>query len=371
MNEPIHLHVVDPVKRRVYPALLEHTKTGYRLQPTEFIDPAQDSKMYLSPGWIDLHAHVYDGVTSLSVPADSIGLKTGVHLVADAGSAGEATFPGFRDYVAPRFRTETRAWLNISSIGLVHLREVADLSLINVDRTVKTVMENRDFICGIKVRSSGAIVGEMNLQPLQLALLAAREVSLPVMVHIGEAPPIIDDVLDLLREGDVVTHCYHGKIGHPWHQDGTPRKALQRALDRGVKLDVGHGAASFSFDIGLKAIAAGVHPYTISTDAHIRNVYGPVYDLPTTMTKLLDCGMSLMDVITAVTASPAEVLGLEYWCSLKDTVERATLFRLDNGGNDTRIYKDSTGAIRKPDQTITPAAFISKGILTYLEAINW
>ncbi|TVY00302.1 amidohydrolase/deacetylase family metallohydrolase [Paenibacillus cremeus] len=368
MNEQIYLHVVDPVKRSLYPAVMKHTSAGFKLEPIERMDPLLDSKMFLSPGWIDLHAHVYDGVTSLSVPADSIGLQTGVHLVADAGSAGEATLPGFRDYVAPRFRTETRAWLNISSIGLVHLREVADLSLINVDRTVKTVMENRNFICGIKVRSSGAIIGEMGLQPLQLALLAAREVSLPVMVHIGEAPPIIDDVLDLLGEGDVVTHCYHGKIGHPWHQDGTPRKALQKALDRGVKLDVGHGAASFSFDIGQKAIAAGVHPYTISTDAHIRNVNGPVYDLPTTMTKLMDCGMPLTDVIAAVTASPAEVLRLENWCSLGDTVERATLFRLNDGTNGTRIYKDATGAIRKPEQTIAPTAFISKGILTYLES---
>jgi dihydroorotase len=332
----------------------------------ESLDPKLDSGLYLSPGWIDLHAHVYDGVASLSVPADAIGLNTGVHLLADAGSSGEATLPGLRDYVAPRFRAEVRAWLNISSVGLVHLREVSDLSLINVDKTVKAALDNRPFVCGIKVRSSGAIVGELGLQPLQLAVLAAREAALPLMVHIGEAPPLIDDILDLLGEGDVVTHCYHGKIGRPWLPDGKPRPSLQRALERGVKLDVGHGAASFSFDVCRKALAAGVPPHTISTDAHIRNVNGPVYDLPTTMTKLWESGMPLADVIAAVTAAPAQILRLGGWCRLGETVERATLFRLENAAGGQRKYRDASGQERMPSQEIVPVAVVSGGAFTYV-----
>jgi len=359
MNEKLFLHVLNPTNGNAYPAVIDQTEAGIRLLRESF-DPALDSKLFLSPGWIDLHAHVYDGATSLSVTADAIGLQTGVHLLADAGSAGEATLPGFRRYVAPSFQTEIRAWLNISSIGLVHLREVADLSLINIEKTVKAALENQPFVCGIKVRSSGAIVGDLGLQPLQLAVLAAREAGLPLMVHIGEAPPLIDDVLDLLDEGDVVTHCYHGKIGNPWMVDGRPKLSLQRALDRGVKLDVGHGAASFSYDVCQKALAAGFPPHTISTDAHIRNVNGPVYDLPTTMTKLLNCGMPLMDVIAAVTSAPAHILRLNNWCDIGEIVKRATLFRIDEASEGSRTYRDATGQERKPSQVIKPVAIISE-----------
>src|SRR6185437_13411211 len=98
---------------------------------------------------------------------------------------------------------------------------------------------------------------EMGLLPLQLGRLVARTAGLPLLVHIGEAPPLIEDVLDLLDAGDVITHCFHGKVGGPWQPDGRPVPALARALDRGVLLDVGHGAASFSFAVAERAIAAG------------------------------------------------------------------------------------------------------------------
>jgi dihydroorotase len=359
MNDSMLVQVIDPVQKTTYRAFLQKTAEGHRLERSPEADRLPAPDVYLSPGWIDLHAHVYDGVASLSVPADDVGLNTGVHLVVDAGSAGEATLPGFRKYVAPHFRTEIKAWLNISSIGLVHLREVADLSLINVERTVQAVLDNAPFVCGVKVRSSGAIVGVMGVQPLQLAKLAAREAKVPLMVHIGEGPPLIDEVLDLLDEGDVITHCFHGKIGHPWQADGLPGPALERALARGVRLDVGHGAASFSFDICRKALAAGYPPFSISTDVHIRNIAGPVYDLPTTMTKFLSCGMALSDIIAAVTAAPADVLCLKQWCRLDGVLEHATLFTIANGPAQGRMYRDAKGQEIFPDQAIVPTAVIT------------
>jgi dihydroorotase len=110
---------------------------------------------------------------------------------------------------------------------------------------------------------------------------------LPLMVHIGEPPPHVEDILDLLDAGDVITHCFHGKASHPWELSGEPIPALKRALDRGVLIDVGHGAGSFSFEVAKKAISAGNLPFSISTDAHALNLHGPVYDLPTTMTKMM------------------------------------------------------------------------------------
>jgi dihydroorotase len=351
--------VIDPLHASVYTAALIETEEGYRLDRNVVAElGGKEPELLLSPGWIDLHAHVYDGVAPISIIPDDVGLNTGVHLLADAGSAGEATIRGLYKYVAPQYETDIRSWLNISSIGLVHLREGSDLSYINVERTVQAVLDHRPFVCGVKVRSSGMIVGTMGLQPLQLALLAAKEAGVPLMVHIGEAPPLIEDVLDLLREGDVITHCYHGKLGHPWEADGKAGPALERALARGVLLDVGHGAASFNFGVFERAFANGYLPYSISTDVHTGNINGPVYDLPTTMSKFLSCGMELEKVVAAVTLAPATVLRLADRMNLDGVLHSATLFQLSDQPIPNRLFQDSNGNDRIPQQTVIPTAVI-------------
>jgi dihydroorotase len=320
--------------------------------------------LYLSPGWVDLHTHVYDGFTELGVPADDVGLSNGVHVVADAGSAGEATIDGFARYLVPSARTRLRAWLNIGSHGLVHLREVSDLAWIDVDRTLAAIARHRGLICGVKVRSSGDIVGSMGLQPLELARLVAREAGLPLMVHIGEAPPLIDDVLDRLRQGDVVTHCFHGKVGTPWQPDGSPSGSLRRALERGVRLDVGHGRASFSFQVAERAIAAGWLPGSISTDLHVRNIGGPVQSLATTMTKLLGLGMGLSHVIAAVTTHPRRVLACEEpWLGERGLIRHATLFQVVEGPAGRHAYTDAHGVAREFGRRVIPRAAIVNGEL--------
>lgn len=324
--------------------------------------------MYLSPGWVDLHAHVYDGVTQISVRPDRVGLDQGVHLLADAGSAGQATVRGLIDYVIPTARTTVKAWLNIGSHGLVHLREVSDISYLDVDATLAAISSASDILCGIKVRSSGAIVGALGLQPLRLARLAAREAALPLLVHVGEAPPDISEVLDLLDDGDVVTHCYHGKTGNPWRRDGSPTPALQRALDRGVLLDVGHGAASFDIDVARAAVAGGYPPHSISTDIHVRNIAGPVYSLAAVMTKMLDCGLPLRDVISSVTSRPRRTLRANDAWIETGMIRHATLFRLDSEAPPGRRYVDSGGKVSEPDQHLVPVATIVDGTLRYCGA---
>ncbi|MEV5500598.1 hypothetical protein AB0M50_34895 [Nonomuraea fuscirosea] len=325
----------------------------------------QAGELWAGPGWVDLHAHVYDAMTEISLPPDRVGLDAGVHVLADAGSAGQATIDGLVRYVLPTARTRMRAWLNIGSHGLVHLRETADPSFIDVDATLAAIERHRDVVCGVKVRSSGAIVGAMGLQPLQLGRLVAREAGLPLLVHVGEAPPLIGDVLDLLEAGDVVTHCYHGKTGTPWTSGGAPAPALARALDRGVLLDVGHGAASFSFEVAARALAAGFPPHTISTDIHVRNIGGPVHDLATTITKLLACGMPLEDAIDAVTTRPRDILRMpEPWLAADGTIHHATLFRVTTTAPEHRVYRDAKGDTLTPKQHVIPVATIRNGTLT-------
>ena len=318
--------------------------------------------LYIGPGWADMHTHVYDGVTQISVAPDRAGVDVGVHVVGDAGSAGEGTVRGLIEYVLPTCRTEVRIWLNIGSHGLVHLRETSAPEFMNVDATLAAVREHRAAICGIKVRSSGLVVGSMGLTPLELGHRVARETGLPLMVHIGEAPPSIDDVLDRLDGGDVITHCFHGKPGYPWSPDGTPTPALARALDRGVLLDVGHGAASFDLGVAGRAIAAGFFPHSISTDIHVRNINGPVHSLAAVMTKMLALGMPLPEIVRAVTVTPRSIMGADRpWLADDGSVRHATLFRLTGASRDGDAYSDAAGHTIAPRQRIEPVAIIVDG----------
>lgn len=359
LDEP--MRVVDPDGRSRTAVLRKGS--GGAVQLADVADPPGD--LVIGPGWVDLHVHAYDGMTSLSLPPDDIGLRSGVHVLADAGSAGQATLDGLVRYVMPAARVRMRAWLNIGSHGLVDMRETAHASLMDVDATLAAIARHPDVVCGVKVRSSGAIVGGMGLQPLQLGRLVAREAGLPLLVHIGEAPPLVDDVLDLLDDGDVVTHCFHGKTGTPWCPDGRPSPALARALDRGVLLDVGHGAMGFRFPVAEAAVAAGFAPHTVSTDLHVRNVRGPVHDMPTTLTKLLACGMPLADVVAAVTTSPRRILRMpEPWLGDDGSVRHATVFRL--AATADRTYRDAAGEERVPVRHIVPVATVVDGVLTPL-----
>lgn len=325
-------------------------------------DRPDDADYYVSPGWVDMHSHIYDGMTQIGVHPDHVGLDQGVHLLADAGSAGEATVRGLIDYIMPNTTTDVRLWLNIGSHGLVHLREVADPSYIDVDATLAAIERHRDVICGVKVRSSGLIVGAMGLQPLELAKLVAREARLPLMVHVGEAPPLIDDVLDRLDAGDVVTHCFHGKTGTPWGPDGKPSRGMADALTRGVFLDVGHGAASFDMGVARRAIAAGYRPHTLGSDIHVRNIDGPVFDLATVMTKLLDAGLTLQEVVAGVTDTARERIGAEdEWLGPDGLVRHATVFQVTDQPAAGRVYRDASGHTWHPARHIVAVGTVRDG----------
>ena len=124
------------------------------------------------------------------------------------------------------------------------------------------------------------------------------------MVHVGEPPPLFDDVLGLLTDGDIVTHCFNGKAGGSILEDEDLYRLAEQAAERGIVLDVGHGGASFSFDVAKAALARGLPPKTISTDLHNRSIDGSVWDMATTMSKLLSLGMKMEDVVTASTTAP-------------------------------------------------------------------
>ncbi|TKB11412.1 MAG: amidohydrolase/deacetylase family metallohydrolase [Mesorhizobium sp.] len=268
---------------------------------------------FLSPGWTDLHVHVWYGGTDISLRPEQCGATRGVTTMVDAGSAGEANFHGFREFIIEPARENVYAFLNIGSIGLVacnRVSELIDMRSIDFDRTIATVEANRDVIVGLKVRASHVITGAWDLTPVRLAKKLGRILKLPIMVHVGEPPPLYDDVLGLLSEGDIVTHCFNGKAGGSIIEDDDLYRLAEQAAARGIVLDVGHGGASFSFDVAKAALERGLPPATISTDLHNRSLDGSVWDMATTMSKLLSLGMKFEDVVAASTTSPRRAIRL-------------------------------------------------------------
>ncbi len=267
--------------------------------------------MIASPGWIDLHVHAYEGaVMSGGVHADrDAGVATGVTTVIDAGSAGAGTWQGFKEYVAETSTTRVLAFMNISLMPARGPRH-GDWQNFSQGKTIALAeQEAESGLClGIKVLASQNHCGNLGITPMKLARQASRLSGTGLMVHLGEAPPIIEDVLSLMDDGDILTHCFKGTAGNILGRDKKPLPETWEAIERGVKFDIGHGSASFSFETARYAMDAGVPLHAISTDLHGGNVNGPVFDMATTMTKFLHLGLSLPEVIRLSTQSPAELI---------------------------------------------------------------
>ena len=267
----------------------------------------------VSPGFIDMHAHVYTGVCPLTVPADPIASRTGVTTIVSAGDAGAYSITGLRHLIADRSHTRILAFINISIVGLITwpYGELVDIRYADVGLAGDAIERNRDLIVGIKVRETAPdVVGDNGLEPLRRAIQVGEATGLPVMCHIGNTPTVLTEVLDLLRPGDILTHCFTGSANN-LVVEGALINGAHRARERGVIFDIGHGYGSFDFSIADVAAKEGLYPDTISTDLHSLSAAGSAKDLPTTMSKLLGLGMPLSDVVAAVTSRPAQVIGRE------------------------------------------------------------
>lgn len=276
--------------------------------------------LYVLPGLIDLHVHVFSGVSHYGIDVDPTCLARGVTTVLDAGSSGALTFPGFRKFIIDASQTRLYALLNISAMGMVSgsetippLGELEDLRYSNVETAVRMIEENRDRILGVKVRLSNFLAadGKNELQALLRAREAAEAVRLPLMVHSPLSSIPTERILDELRPGDILTHCVHGHgAGGIMSDDLKVLPAVRKKVEQGLRLDVGHGRGSFTFRVARATLEQGVVPGTISSDLHTYNLHGPVFDLVTTMDKFLHIGMELYEVVRRVTSTPAEVLDM-------------------------------------------------------------
>lgn len=267
---------------------------------------------YAAPGLVDLHTHIFRGNSFWGIDHRRVSWRSGVTTWVDAGSSGAYNARGFRELVsADTPFGSVLAWLNISGIGLVgETFESTHIEHCDVEAAAQILAENRDFYIGLKVRIDHNTVGSNGLEPLRRGIQVADQLDVPLMVHIGVGPPSLDEVVESMRPGDVLTHCYTSTDMSPVDQNGAVRPSVREAVERGVRLDVGHGAGGFSFRTAEVMLAAGLTPTAISSDLHQLSAHGPMVGLITCMNKMLCLGMSLSDVVRAATSAPAELVGV-------------------------------------------------------------
>jgi dihydroorotase len=265
------------------------------------------------PGLVDFHAHVLPG-GGLGLSGDELVPFTGTTTYVSAGDAGVGSFAAFKHFTLAQSRTRILAFLHISSIGLsgFPVGEMLNIDHARVDAAAKMLAENPEVLLGIKVRESLDVVGNNGLEPLKRAIAAAERSGVEgarVMCHIGNAPGNLADLLDLLRPGDVLTHAYSG-AGNNTVVDGKVLPAALAAKRRGVLIDVGHGGGSFDYTVAEAALQQGFGPDIISSDIHAVSVNTPGKPfLPWVMSKFLNLGLSLDEVVRLATAAPAHAIG--------------------------------------------------------------
>lgn len=316
---------------------------------------------YISAGWIDDHVHCFEKMNLYYDYPDEVGVKNGVTTVIDAGSTGASNIDDFYP-LAQKAKTNVYALLNISKEGIIAQDELADLSKVQDDLVQKKLAEYPDFIVGIKARMSRTVVGDNGITPLERAKkIQAENNQIPLMVHIGSAPPELEEVLSRLEKGDVLTHCFNGKSNGILDQKSDKIKDFARqAYERGVVFDIGHGTDSYNFHVAETALHEGMKAYSISTDSYIRNrLNGPVYSMATTLEKLRIIGYSWEEIINKVTTAPAENFRLTTKGQIKTGYDAD--FTIFTFGHDEKQLTDSNGNTRVTSEQIIPVKTIIGG----------
>jgi len=274
----------------------------------------------VTPGLIDLHAHTFPYGSAIGIPADELVPHQCTTTVVSAGDAGANNIAAFRRLAMAQARTRQFAFVHIGVVGLAGfpVPELFNIEYAQVDTCARAVAENADFVLGVKVRMSENVIARNGTEPLKRALQACEMSGVPakVMCHIGGVADrtLMSQILDLLRPGDILTHCFSGAPniagdGTNIVQDGKLLPAALAAKRRGVIFDIGHGGGSFDYTIAEAAIAQGCPPDTISSDIHVfsGNTPGMPY-LPWVMSKLIGLGFSLPEVVAMATTAPARVI---------------------------------------------------------------
>lgn len=314
---------------------------------------------FVSPGFIDIHTHVYTRV-SIGVPADHIGVMKGVTTIVDAGSAGPENMEDFVNRVISNSKTRVFSAMHYAKTGLLNMPEADEESKYDLDLAAEVYKQYADHIVAIKARASSSCTGQLGIKSIKAGKQLSAALGLPLYVHIGNMPPTVEDVLSVLEKGDIVTHAFHGKANNLF-VDGKPKPETKDARMRGIYFDVGHGKESFSFETAMAAKASGFDPDVISSDLHAKNVDGPVYSLPVTMDKMMALGYPLSACIDMVTRAPARCMSLAGLGRLEaGCFADFTVFTLEKKETE---FEDAAGGRLKGESSISVSYAIVGGVI--------
>ena len=363
-------HLIDP-SQKIDSIKDVGFKDGRVVEVNDKLDHALAEKVYnisdniITPGLIDLHTHIYWGGTSIGIDPTDYARRCGTTTMVDAGTAGAGNFAGFREHIIKPTRPRILAYLNISFAGIfafsdtVMVGESEDVRLLHPRACLNVANLNKDFLVGIKVRVGARASGSMGHAPLDIALEVAEEAGLPVMCHLDWPPPSPIEVINRLREGDVLTHCFRPFPAAPARSDGRIREEILEARERGVIFDIGHGVGSFGFETAETMLNAGFLPDAISSDVHSLSIKGPAYDQLVTLSKFLHLGMSITDIIAASTTGPARAIRRPDLGTLSPgSIGDATILSIEKG---EFIFTDSLGHTRSGEKKFTLKGIVLDG----------
>ena len=363
-------HLIDP-SQKIDSIKDVGFKDGRVVEVNDKLDHALAEKVYdisdniITPGLIDLHTHIYWGGTSIGIDPTDYARRCGTTTMIDAGTAGAGNFAGFREHIIKPTRPRILAYLNISFAGIfafsdtVMVGESEDVRLLHPRACLNVANLNKDFLVGIKVRVGARASGSMGHAPLDIALEVAEEAGLPVMCHLDWPPPSPIEVINRLREGDVLTHCFRPFPAAPARSDGRIREEILEARERGVIFDIGHGVGSFGFETAETMLNAGFLPDAISSDVHSLSIKGPAYDQLVTLSKFLHLGMSITDIIGASTTGPARAIRRPDLGTLSPgSIGDATILSIEKG---EFIFTDSLGHTRSGEKKFTLKGIVLDG----------
>jgi dihydroorotase len=371
-------HVIDPAQS-LDGRLDVAVSDGRIAEVAAQIDAAQARRVVdvdgdlVTPGLIDLHVHIYWGVTSVEVsdlnaPPDLIGVHSGVTTLLDAGSAGFWDLGGFARYVVPAAATRILALLSICRTSFLPSLLSDGDQLIDSEATMRAVEANRGLVRGIKLALNGPIVDLLGMEAVRRAVRVARATRTPLMVHIGDlraspspqAAALTREMLDLLRPGDILTHVCTARQGSVLDEQGHVLPELSAAKERGVVLDSAQGRTNFSFRACRRLMDQGIMPDVISSDLTWGGRAWIVYSLTECMAKFLALGLSISQVIEMTTANPAAALGMsDELGSLRVGREAdMSILRLAHGEWE---FSDSFGDTLRGDEALVPIATVRSG----------
>ena len=319
----------------------------------------------VTPGLIDLHTHVYDGVNGNGVRADLGGVNAGVTTMIDAGSAGCDTFGGFPKHIIPNNETEIICFLHICRTGLATTPDIFSPSSIDLDNTIRVVSENRDVITGIKARMVSPALEIMGMEMPRLAKRAAKEAGVKLMVHIGDTekrydPNVVRELLPILEEGDIVTHLFTANPGGVLDEKGELVPEAKEAKDRGVWLDTAHGRSNFSFDVGQRVLDQDLVPHCISTDLTLPGRIRTVHSMTEMMTRFLAMEFTMDQVVAMSTINPANAIGEGGRLGTLEVGRQADISVLGIEEGDWVVH-DVVGGSKKTDKAVVPVLTVKKG----------